>query len=102
MKYYCNNCESFFDEDEMLEDFDEGTGLWWQGCPSCKSGEFDAASKCVVCGETILPEEMFCEECDSIFRAIFNAAVRDVKRQFSPLMDDAEERLLDWIEREKF
>ena len=69
MTYYCYECDEFFEEEDattrlaVLED-DVPRGELVMCCPYCGGREFEEAYKCLMCGESIRPEETdFCPDC---------------------------------------
>ena len=70
MKYYCYECDEFFEEEDaasrpaMLGDHAiRGTSVMC--CPYCGGTDFEEAKKCLRCGEPMKPEESgdFCKDC---------------------------------------
>ena len=88
MKYYCTDCQSIIDEDELLtrtEDYGEGNYVDFAVCPYCGSDEVDEAKTCELCGEAFNPDELgnFCDECwidlGNYFRLAVEALMKDYK-----------------------
>ena len=77
MKWYCHECESYFDEDEMKYEKELHTELAGMGgdccetfgvCPNCGSEDIEECEKCEVCGEEVVElhwvgNDRLCDEC---------------------------------------
>lgn len=71
MKYYCENCESYIDEQDLRVQEDKG-GLYDPPqteifCPNCGSEDLWKTEECIWCG-ALKPEydydnTMLCEDC---------------------------------------
>lgn len=66
--YYCDNCDSFFDEPaaerEMMGYY--GSAPAYQDfavCPYCKSDDFEEAKVCEICGEPFIEDDLHDRVC---------------------------------------
>lgn len=77
--YYCENCKSVFDEEDLEDCYETVTtdpypmGYSYAVCPYCHSDDFCNAVQCDGCGEYIVGEyiklynkECYCEDCYEI------------------------------------
>ncbi len=91
MKYWCETCESLFDEaDAIIERYDpsprgislpEGSYVIWR-CPICGEEEIEPAAECELCGEYHNPRERdLCEEC-----------AKEIDSEIEAMIDEVSER----------
>lgn len=105
MKYWCETCESLFDEaDAIIERYDpsprgislpEGSYVIWH-CPVCDEEEIEPAVKCELCGEWHSShEDDLCKECekevDEAIKAMINSVAEnhgwDFKKAENAIME---------------
>lgn len=66
IEYLCENCNSVFDIDDVIDDYDYNTNYHDTKCPCCGSRFFEEARQCEVCGEYVVKDELvdgICESC---------------------------------------
>lgn len=70
-KYYCNECDEFFDEPEHVTEEQtldshgpKTVDVGYNVCPHCGSEFYEEASECVICGEfPVEYSDGVCEKC---------------------------------------
>lgn len=99
MKYYCNDCEGIFDE-EQLDTEVNIFGITGYICPVCKSGDVSECDRCEICGEYVPPEIVFCEDCAEKIRITWDNMVFGFAKENKIKFESAEEFITEWIARE--
>ena len=106
MKYYCYDCGSLIDEDELLtktEEYNRGEFVDYAVCPYCGSEEVDEAKTCELCGEAFSPDKLgdYCEDCEIELNAYFRLSVEALAKDYKLDEERARDILLEFI-AEKF
>lgn len=65
--YYCEWCDSFFDEPKVIHDYNFSDGKYYV-CPVCGEEDLEEASTCVACGDDVKPHEILCKDCRKAFK----------------------------------
>lgn len=83
--YYCRNCKREFDVPQGYHEYyTESIAKWEEGCPDCKSTEYDELKRCSRCGE-IVPEseltEGMCPACEKEIQEKVNSFFRQFNEE---------------------
>lgn len=70
-KYFCNWCESFFEEPKVEHDCNFSDGKYYV-CPVCGEDDFDEAHECPSCNDDIKEDDILCASCQKAFTQQLN------------------------------
>lgn len=103
MKYYCNDCNEFFSDEDAASRPTELEDSRPQGervmlCPYCGSEDYDEAAYCERCGEPIPPDEHLCDVCEGDLYGIVQGAIESFRGD----VYDAKDKFFDYLERKWF
>ena len=101
MKYYCYDCGSLIDEDELhtrTVEYSHGELVDEAICPYCGSDEVDEAETCALCGEA-MPEKLgeCCEDCEIELAAYFRNTVEAIAKDYNIDEERAKDILVEFI-----
>lgn len=107
MKYYCDSCQNYIDEEDIVKKFaDEdiyNPPYREDYCPVCGADEDHLweTEECIFCGEP-KPEHAydkthFCEECASYLDYMISEMVETISNDMECSTDKAKEALLEFI-----
>lgn len=105
MKYWCDNCNEVFDEDDVqirdiYEYMDGRRYLFGRevNCPKCgEELNLEEANTCQICGEYISPHEQLCDECKEDLDILIEQKMDEIVLDTGISKDELIEQLDRWL-----
>lgn len=108
MTYWCENCHSLVDEDDVL--YEEGSTVIdgrryrnpyedWARCPHCGEEISTEAIDCPICGNPMAPDRYICEDCEDDISVYVDMGLDGYAFDKDISKEDAKECFELWLEQ---